>query len=140
MKPERNEQLIAKRKSSNFTQEEVAKAVGISHRSYQHLEAGTQTPNVDTAISIAEFLKSNVHNLFGPRRQSRKDYTHTNSTTDKEAVKSRKIPAVAAAELSEVPPSIMVKAALDLQDGRADTGEGRRVLELSRAVCGPALR
>jgi hypothetical protein len=63
----------------------------------------------------------------------------SDSTTYKKAAGVQKPPAVAAAELSEVSPTVLVKAALDLQDGQADTEDGRRVLELSKAVCGAAL-
>ncbi|MDR1019540.1 MAG: helix-turn-helix domain-containing protein [Synergistaceae bacterium] len=75
MKTERNEQLIARRKNCGFTQEEVAKAVGISYRFYQKLEAGESNPNVVTAISIAELLKCNVSDLFGTSRRQPGDDT-----------------------------------------------------------------
>jgi DNA-binding XRE family transcriptional regulator len=66
MKPERNEQLIARRKNCNLSQEQVAKTVGISTRNYQYLEAGESKPNVETAISIARLLKCEVSDLFDP--------------------------------------------------------------------------
>jgi hypothetical protein len=56
------------------------------------------------------------------------------------AEKAEESPTVAAAKLSEVTPGVMVAAALDLQDGRADTPEGRMVLELMEAIGGAALR
>jgi DNA-binding XRE family transcriptional regulator len=83
MKPKRNEQLIAKRKSYNLLQEQVAKAVGISERHYRNLEAGENIPNVETAISIAKLLKSTVPYLFGSRRQPEENNLHSNSNTDK---------------------------------------------------------
>jgi DNA-binding XRE family transcriptional regulator len=75
----KNEQLIAKRKSCNLSQEQVAKAVGISARNYQYIEAGERKPNVETAISIAALLGSSVPDLFdNPRRQPGDDDSQTN--------------------------------------------------------------
>jgi len=54
-----------------MTQEQVARAVGISVRNYQNIEAGTTRPNVETAISIAGLLGANVRDLFRPQRQLR---------------------------------------------------------------------
>jgi DNA-binding XRE family transcriptional regulator len=65
----KNEHLIAKRKSCNLSQEQVAKAIGISARNYQYIEAGERKPNVETAISIAELLKCSVPDLFGTSRR-----------------------------------------------------------------------
>jgi DNA-binding XRE family transcriptional regulator len=67
MTTKRKEQLIAKRKDSGFTQEEVAKAVGISYRNYKYIEAGTRKTNVETAISIAKLLGCEVTDIFGTR-------------------------------------------------------------------------
>jgi DNA-binding XRE family transcriptional regulator len=85
MNHKRNETLIAQRKICNLSQEQVAKAVGISTRSYKYLEAGERDPNVETAISIAELLKSNVPDLFGLRRQPEENTTQANCNTDKKA-------------------------------------------------------
>jgi hypothetical protein len=106
---------------------------------------------VETAISIANLLGCEVTDLFGPRRNPEENDKGNFSTemgkgaisvvtTTDDGVKKEEDPAVAAAELSEVTPSVMVKAALDLQDGRADTEEGRMVLELMEATGGAALR
>lgn len=46
---------------------------------------------------------------------------------------------VAAVELSEIPASGLVAAAQDLCDGKADTEEGRRLLELFKQVAGIAM-
>ena len=45
----------------------------------------------------------------------------------------------AAAELSEVSSSEMVRAALDFTDGRADTPAGRRVLDLMQTAAGAVM-
>jgi DNA-binding XRE family transcriptional regulator len=79
----RNETLIAQRKKHNLRQGQVASAVGISYRQYQKIEAGTSTPNVETAISIADLLKSDVRDLFGPRQQSGENNTQSNFNTGK---------------------------------------------------------
>jgi DNA-binding XRE family transcriptional regulator len=102
MKQTRNETLVARRKNYKLFQEQIASAVGISYRHYQNIEAGTCKPNVETAISIAEILESNVHDLFGPHRQFGGNNTQSDSNTDEEAVEARKNPAVAAERL-EVP-------------------------------------
>jgi DNA-binding XRE family transcriptional regulator len=79
----KNEQLIAKRKSRNLSQEQAAKAVGISTRNYKYIEAGERKPNVETAISIAELLESSVPDLFGPRRQPGDDDTQSDYSNSK---------------------------------------------------------
>jgi DNA-binding XRE family transcriptional regulator len=119
-----------------WTQEYVGNQVGVSKQSIHDIETGKQKPSYGVLLKLLALFNvehKNISQLFAPVEE-----THTNSTTG-EAVKPSKTPAVAAAELSEVPSSVMVRAAEDLEDGRADTGEGRRVLELSQAVCGPAL-
>jgi DNA-binding XRE family transcriptional regulator len=150
--PTRNEALISRRKKCNLKQWQVADAINISIRHYQNIEAGDCKPNVETAISIANLLGCEVTDLFGPRRNPEendkgnfstemgKGAISVVTTTDDGGVKKEEDPTVAAAKLSEVTPSVMVAAAKDLQDGRADTEEGRRVLELMEAVGGAALR
>lgn len=61
----KNERLISKRKERELKQWQLAQAVKISVRYYQKIEAGTNKPNVETAISIAENLGCNVTDLFG---------------------------------------------------------------------------
>jgi len=46
--------LTQARATRRMTQAQVARAVGISVRNYQNIEAGTTKPNVETAISIAQ--------------------------------------------------------------------------------------
>lgn len=46
------------------TQEQVSKEVGITVRLYQSYEYDRYTPNVKTAIKIAEVLHSTVEELF----------------------------------------------------------------------------
>ena len=52
----KNIKLIETRNKIGLTQVQVAKRAGISEVSYQRIEYGTQKPNVDTAIMIAETL------------------------------------------------------------------------------------
>ena len=61
--------LAQARATRRMTQAQVARAVGISVRNYQNIEAGTTRPNVETAISIARLLGANVRDLFRPQRQ-----------------------------------------------------------------------
>jgi DNA-binding XRE family transcriptional regulator len=115
-----------------MTQAQVAKVINCNKGTYANIESGKRDPSLKTAKRIACALRSTVDALFI-------NTTHPNSNTDKEDVRTGKDPDIAAAELSEIPSSAMVKASKDLRDGRADTKEGRKVLELSQAVCGPAM-
>ena len=137
MSENRNETLISKRKSCALLQEQVANTVGISVRQYRNIEAGTCKPNVETAISIAELLKSDVIYLFGPQRQLRENDSQENSNTEGE--KQEISHSVAAAKLSRIPADVMVEASEDLQDGSADTPEGEMVLDLMKKAGGMAL-
>ncbi len=56
--------LAQARATRRMTQAQVARAVGISVRNYQNIEAGMTKPNVETAISIAGLLGTNVQDLF----------------------------------------------------------------------------
>jgi DNA-binding XRE family transcriptional regulator len=112
--------------------QKVADLAGCTKSSYGNIEKGRRSPSLETAKRIARALESTVDALFS-------NTTQPNSNTERKVIKTNKLPAVAAAELSEVPPSVMVTAAEDFQDGRADTEEGRRVLDLMQATGGPAL-
>lgn len=120
------------REQKQLTQTEVALKAGISLRAYQNYEANLRVPNVYVATAIAKALKSSVETLFKiPQRQLRENDAQANCTTpDRD---------LAAARLADVPSETMILAAQDLEDGHADTDEGRKVLNLAKAVCGPAL-
>jgi transcriptional regulator with XRE-family HTH domain len=120
-----------------WTQEYIGQQVGVSKVAIHDIETGKQKPSFDILLKLLTLFNvdhKNVSRLFAPAEE-----TQPNSSTGKETVKTGKSHSVAAAELSEITPSVMVTAAEDLQDGKADTEEGRRVLDLSRAVCGAAL-
>ncbi len=59
-----NPKLKAAREMAQKTQEQVSKEVGITVRLYQSYEYDRYTPNVKTAIKIAEVLHSTVEELF----------------------------------------------------------------------------
>jgi len=61
---DKNEELIAARKSCSLNQKKAAQLVKISYRQYQNIEAGKCKPNVETAISIADILGETVEKLF----------------------------------------------------------------------------
>ena len=124
MKPERNEQLIARRKNCNMSQDQIAKAVGISHRSYQHVEAGTQKPNVETAISIAKLLKCEVSDLFDtPRRQPGDTETHPDySNSDSDGIEKMKKLDSSLRNFDHRDIGVVVDV---LRDGRLDDPESR---------------
>jgi putative transcriptional regulator len=120
-----------------WTQAYVGQKVGVSKQTIHDIETGKQKPSYDVLFKLLALFNvehKNIFRLFAPVEDAQ-----ANSNTDKEAVKSRKDPDIAAAELSEIPASVMVAASKDLRDGKADTEEGRKVLELARAVCGPAI-
>lgn len=56
--------LKKRREKLSLTQKQVAGMLNIDQRLYQYYEAGRIKPNVDTAIRIAEVLKTTVEKLF----------------------------------------------------------------------------
>lgn len=52
----RNEHLITARKQVGKTQLQVATDLGVAESVYQRYEHGTRTPNITTAIKIADIL------------------------------------------------------------------------------------
>ena len=74
------EALIQARNTKGLTQEQVAAAGNIGTRHYQYIEAGKCKPNVETAISIADFLGCNVTDLFAPAAATAGDDAHDDYT------------------------------------------------------------
>ena len=56
--------LKQERKSSGFTQEELAEKVGFSTRYYQRIESGKQSVNLLTLYKVCKSLKIDVSDLF----------------------------------------------------------------------------
>jgi len=56
--------LIEKRRETNLTQTQMAKAVGISVTMYSRIESGKRTPSLETALKIARLLNASVEELF----------------------------------------------------------------------------
>jgi putative transcriptional regulator len=52
------------RKKSRITQEEVARAVGVTRQTIIAIEKGNYTPSVLLAIKLAKFFHTTVENLF----------------------------------------------------------------------------
>lgn len=52
------------RTQKNITQEELAKAVGVTRQTISAMEKGNYTPSVLLAIKIAEFFKTSVESIF----------------------------------------------------------------------------
>ena len=52
------------RKRKKLTQRNVSVLAGINERLYQNYEYGIVTPNVYTAMKIADILNSNVYECF----------------------------------------------------------------------------
>ncbi len=126
--------LAQTRNMRHMTQQQVARAVGISVRNYQNIEAGITKPNVETAISIAELLGTNVQDLFLPQRQLRGDCGNDITTEDEDdRVNVEAIPDLCRF-VADHPR--MVTAAIDLADGHADTPEGTELAGLIGRLAG----
>ncbi|MBI5123049.1 helix-turn-helix transcriptional regulator [Candidatus Roizmanbacteria bacterium] len=52
------------RNKSNITQEELAKAVGVTRQTIIAIEKGNYTPSVLLAIKIAKYFNTTVEKLF----------------------------------------------------------------------------
>ena len=61
----KNQKLITAREQSRKTQKQVADEIKISVRNYQDYEYNVNTPNVLTAIKIAQSLGKTVESLWG---------------------------------------------------------------------------
>ncbi len=60
----RNERLTNQRHTRGMTQAEVAQKVGVQIRTYQSYEYNTISPNVETALKIANALGCRVEDIF----------------------------------------------------------------------------
>ncbi len=58
------ERLISLRKAKGMTQEEVAKAIGISASAYSQYETGAKIPRDDTKVAISKFFNRSVQFIF----------------------------------------------------------------------------
>lgn len=56
--------LKKRREELHLTQKQVADALKVGIRLYQYYEADQRKPNVQTAIEIADVLKTTVEKLF----------------------------------------------------------------------------
>lgn len=52
------------RVKKNLTQEELAKALGVSRQTIIAIEKGNYTPSVLLALKIAKFFKKSVESIF----------------------------------------------------------------------------
>ena len=57
--------LKEKRLDAGLTQVEVAKALGISSRAYQHYEMGSREPNIATLVRLADLFNVSLDSLIG---------------------------------------------------------------------------
>lgn len=66
------------RADHDLTQEEVAKAIGITQRKYSYLETGVQNWTDELLVGLAEFYQTSVDYLLGltddPRPYPRKKH------------------------------------------------------------------
>jgi len=56
--------LADERRKAGFTQEEVARALGITRTAYVRYETGSRTPDVDVALRISRIIGKDVALLF----------------------------------------------------------------------------
>lgn len=59
------ERLRLARKSKGITQEEAAKQLGISLRTYRRYETGEAEPGIITVVAIADLYKISIDYLTG---------------------------------------------------------------------------
>ncbi len=53
------------RQQKGLSQKAVASMLQISERAYQHYEAGTREPNIDTLIMLADLFQVSIDYLCG---------------------------------------------------------------------------
>ena len=70
------------RKENNMTQEEVARKLNITQRTYAHYEKGTNEPSIDTLIKLADIYRVPIDILVG-RYEIVTQPTITDTTTEK---------------------------------------------------------
>lgn len=56
--------ILSHRKESNITQEELARAVGVTRQTVIAIEKGNYTPSVELAIKLAHFFHTTVERIF----------------------------------------------------------------------------
>ena len=52
------------RKKSNYTQEELADKLGVSHQTINSLENGKYNPSIQLAFKLAKFFNLSIESLF----------------------------------------------------------------------------
>ena len=58
------EKLREVRKANHLTQKNIANQLGISERAYQHYEAGTREPNIETLLQLSIILNISLDELL----------------------------------------------------------------------------
>lgn len=56
--------VAALRKSKNVTQEDMAKAVGVTRQTIIAIEKGNYTPSVSLALQLAKYFNTSVESIF----------------------------------------------------------------------------
>lgn len=59
------EQLKTERKTRRISQEELAKAIGISQAQISYYESGTNEPTISICVAIADYYGISVDDLIG---------------------------------------------------------------------------
>lgn len=68
----------AKRREKNYTQEKLAKKVGVGRSTISEIEAGKHVPSVDVALRIANALDCKVEELFRLKEVHHEGVDHKN--------------------------------------------------------------
>jgi len=69
--------LLEQRIKKGMSQEEVAKAIGVSQRSYSNYEKGTRNPKIDKIIKLAKLLEIKLEfntNVLNDKKNANKLY------------------------------------------------------------------
>ena len=69
-----------------MTQEELAEAIGVSHRQYQRFEQGGAALKPKHLAALAKVLKCEVHELFGGRSVKSKFISHGSAAKQAQTV------------------------------------------------------
>lgn len=84
------------RESRNLSQQEMAAALGVGHRTYQRIESGESIPTIDVLYKISVFLNLPIEHIVNPASHLSKDdafkpYADLNEFLKSEGVRESKI-------------------------------------------------
>ena len=75
-----SQKLKEERKIRGFSQDELAKAIGISQASISYYENGVNEPSIGICEKIADFYEITIDELIGRTEKKYSNITYNNST------------------------------------------------------------